>query len=262
MKLPALVSLLAALLFPPSLCARPVILFGQIGKAAVMASLERDGEALTGWYIYSDIGKQLLLAGRIDAAGGFHLDETAGGKKTGAFEGKTEGARWAGVWRGRAGGAPLTFVLTESHDKLAEASGRFRCATKRRDKGGWTYEHSLTFELTKGSVTALDASLTESSSSDDQQGCFYALRDFAQIPSDVGVLLKAKDEDEPMTPESQRCTIRIVGDAGHLFVKFGASAAKNDDCRYSGTTAFCSPRSWMADMIVDRRTHSCKTIGD
>ena len=262
MKVSAIVSLLAALLFPATLCARPLYLFGQIGKSSVIASLDRDGDALNGWYVYSDVGKQLLLAGRIDAAGAFQLDETASGKKTGHIEGKTEGGRWTGEWRAPAGGAPLAFVLTESRDKLADATSRLRCTTKRKDSAGWTYEHALTLELAKGVVKGLDASLTESSTADDQQGCFYGLKDFTQIPTDGGILLKAKDEDEPMTPDSQRCTIRILGDADHLLVRFGASGEKNDDCRFSGTTAFCSPRSWMADMIVNRRSNSCKSVGD
>lgn len=260
-KSAAIFALFAALLFPATLYARPVYLFGTIGKSTVIASLDRNDEALTGWYVYSDVGKQLLLGGRIDAAGGFQLDETAGGKKTGHFEGKMEGGRWTGAWRNPTGGAPLAFALTESRDKLADVNSRFRCATKRKDSG-WTYEHSLTLELAKGAVKGFDASLTESSAADGQQGCFYALRDFAEVPTDAGILLKAKDEDEPMTPDSQRCTIRIVGDADHLFVHFGDSGETNDDCRFSGTTAFCSPRSWMADMIVNRRTNSCRSIGD
>ena len=266
MKLSAVVFFLVAFLLPATLGARPLYLFGQIGKSSVIASLDRDGDpvkgwAVKGWYVYSDVGRQLLLEGRVDSAGGFQLDETAGGKKTGHFEGRTEGGRWTGAWRNPAGGAPLAFVLTESRDKLADTNGRFRCATKRKDSG-WTYEHSLTLGLAKGAVKALDASLTESSTADDQQGCSYALRDFTQVPSDVGILLKAKDEDQPMTPDSQRCTIHIVGDADHLFIQFGASGATNDDCRFSGTTAFCSPRSWMADMIVNRRANNCKSIGD
>jgi hypothetical protein len=262
MKLSAIVALFAALLFPATLCAQPVYLFGQIGRSAVMASLDRNGDALTGWYVYMDVGKQLLLTGRIDAAGGFGLDATAGGRKTGRFEGKTVGGRWTGAWRGSAGGAPLAFTLAETRDTLAEASGRYRCATKRKDKSGWTYEHSLAVEIAHGAVQALDASLAESSATDGQQGCFYALGDFTQVPAEAGILLRAKDEDHPLTADSQRCTIRIVGDADHLFVRFGDSGEKNDDCRFSGTTAFCSPRSWMADMIVDRRTNRCKSVGD
>jgi hypothetical protein len=74
--------------------------------------------------------------------------------------------------------------------------------------------------------------------------------------------LKAKDEDQPPTADSQRCTIRIVGDADALYVQFGDWTEQNNDCRFSGDRAFCSPRSWPADMIVNRRTKSCRTVGE
>ncbi|MBV8663582.1 MAG: hypothetical protein JO107_10810, partial [Hyphomicrobiales bacterium] len=67
-------------------------------------------------------------------------------------------------------------------------------------------------------------------------------------------------EDQPLTPDSQRCTIHVIGDANHLFVQFGDPGEDHNDCRFSGSTAFCSPRSWMADFIVDRRAKTCKPI--
>ncbi len=262
MKLPAVLVVVAALLFPATLSAHPLYLFGQIGKSNVMATLDRDGDALSGWYAYLDIGKELRLSGRIDATGGFQLDETVESKKTGRLQGKIDGGHWTGEWRKPDGGSPLPFTLNESRDTLAAVSGAFRCSSTRRDRDGWTYEYSLQLDLAKGAVKALDAGLSESSKQDGRQGCFYALGDFAKVPTDVGVLLKAKDEDDPLTEDSQRCTIRIVGDADHLFVQFGDLTQKNDDCRFSGTTAFCSPRSWMADVIVDRKTKRCRTVGE
>jgi hypothetical protein len=261
MKLPAVLVLVAALLFPATLSAHPLYLFGQIGKSNVMATLTRDGDALSGWYTYLDIGKELRLAGRIDATGDFQLDETVDAKKTGRLQGKIDGGHWTGEWRKPDGGSPLPFTLSESRDTLGAVSDEFRCSSKRRDKDGWTYDHSLKLDLAKGAVKALDAGLSESSKQDGQQGCFYSLGDFAKVPTDVGVLLKAKDEDDPLTEDSQRCTIRIVGDADTLFVQFGDLTEKNNDCRFSGTTAFCSPRSWMADIIVNRRTKGCKSVG-
>jgi hypothetical protein len=261
MKLPAVLFFVAASLLPAPLSAHPLYFFGQIGKSSVMATLDREGNALTGWYLYLDIGKELRLSGQIDAAGDFQLDETVDLKKTGRLQGKIDGGRWTGEWRRPDGGSPLPFTLNEAHDTLAAVSGQFRCSTKKRDKSGWTYAHSLKLDLAKGAVKALDAGLSESSANEGQQGCFYSLGDFAQVPADVGVLLKAKDEDDPMTEDSQRCTIRIVGDADHLFVQFGDLTEKNNDCRYSGTTAFCSPRSWMADIVVDRKTKGCKSVG-
>jgi hypothetical protein len=262
MRLARILTLVAALLFPAALAAQPVYLFGRIGKSEVMAALDRRGDALTGWYLYFGVDKTLRLAGRIDPGGGFQLDETVDGRKTGALAGTMDGGRWSGEWRNPAGGAPLAVTLAESRDTLAGSSDSVRCAAKRRDKDGWTYEHSLTLALANGSVRTLDAASTATSAEDGRQGCFYALGDFRRVPSHVGVLLSATDEDDPLTADSQRCTIRIVGDADHLFVQFGDPSEPNDDCRFSGSTAFCSPRSWMADFVVDRRTKSCKPVGD
>lgn len=261
LRLPAVIAIVAAALFPAALSAHPLYLFGQIGKSKVMAALERQGDALTGWYLYLDVGKELRLAGRIDASGDFQLDETVDSKKTGRLEGKMDGGHWSGEWRKPDGDSPLPFALSEAKDALAAVSGEFRCSSKRRDKEGWTYEHSLKLDLAKGAVKALDAALSESSAAEGRQGCFYSLQDFSQVATDAGVLLKAKDEDDPITDDSQHCTIRIVGDADTLFVQFGDLTEKNDDCRFSGATAFCSPRSWMADIIVDRKTKSCKSVG-
>ncbi len=257
-KLPTMVAFLIALLLPAALQARPVYLFGEIGKSAVLAVVDRTGDRLSGWYLYVAVGKQLQLAGQIDADGGFRLDESVDARKTGAFEGKFAEGRWSGEWRAGAG-APLAFSLTETRDPLADANGTFRCATKQR-KEGWSFGQSLTLELAKGSVTTLEASTTASAAQEGENGCFYSLKDFTPVPSDVGLLLTAKDEDQPITPDSQRCTIRVVGDANHLVVQFGDTADAHNDCRFSGSTAFCSPRSWPADFIVDRRTKSCKPI--
>jgi len=258
----AILAFLASLLFPAAVSAHTVYLFGQIGKSAVLAAIDRDENELSGWYLYLDVGKQLQLAGKIGATGDFQLDETVDGHKTGRFEGKAEGGRWSGEWRAPGGGAPLVFTLNESRDTLADFSGRFHCAKSKKDKGGWTYDLSLTLEMTKGAVKALEAGRSESSTQDDSQGCFYSLENFTRVPADVGVLLKAKDEDDPPTDDSQHCTIRILGDADHLFLRFGDAEEKNNDCRFSGDRAFCSPNSWMADVIVDRRTKSCKSVGD
>lgn len=262
MKLAAAFVFAATLLFPVSLSAHSLYLFGWIGKSPVMAALNRNGEALTGWYLYLDVGKELQLSGKIDANGGFQLDETVDGRKTGHLKGATEGQSWTGQWQKPDGGSPLAFAMSESRDNLAAVSGQFRCATKERGGYGWTYAHRLKLDLSRGVVKALDDRRTESSAQDGEQGCLYGLDDFGQAPADVGVLLKAKDEDEPKTEDSQSCTIRIVGNEDYLFLQFGDPTVKNDDCRYSGDTAFCSPRSWPADLIVNRRTNGCKSVGD
>ncbi|HEY1941512.1 MAG TPA: hypothetical protein VGH40_05250 [Roseiarcus sp.] len=259
MKLAAILAFLVALIVPATLQARPVYLFGEIGKSSVLAAVDQEGDRLSGWYLYPAVGKELQLSGQIDASGSFRLDESVDAHKTGVFEGKSAGGRWNGEWRNAAGGAPLAFSMTENREALADASGLFRCVVKQQ-KQGWTFRQSLTLELAKGALKALKASAAESSAQDGEQGCFYSLEDFTPVPSDVGLVLKAKDEDQPLDADSQRCTIQVVGDADHLLVQFGDPWETHNDCRFSGTTAFCSPRSWMTDFVVDRRTKSCKPI--
>ena len=229
-----------------------------------MAILNRQDNTLTGWYLYLAIGRELRLDGRIDPTGDFQLDETVDSGKTGRFQGRANGGRWTGEWLKTGGGRALAFTLTETRDTLAALSGQFRCSTKKQDKVfGWTYAYSLNLSLARGAVRAFDARLDEASTYGESQGCGYALRDFSQVPSsDVGILLKAKDEDQPETDDLQRCTIRIVGDADYLFLQIGDFTEKNNNCRFSGATAFCSSRSWMSDMIVNRKTQSCKSVGD
>ena len=91
MKLAAIAVLLAAMVLPATLHARPVYLFGEIGKSSVLAVVDREGNALSGWYLYSAVGKELQLSGQSDASGAFHLDESVDAHKTGVFEGKFDG---------------------------------------------------------------------------------------------------------------------------------------------------------------------------
>jgi hypothetical protein len=207
-------------------------------------------------------GGDLKLDGHLAANGDLSLVESVDGKTTGAFEGRNVDGVWSGAWRKAGGGAPVAFTLTQTSDTLASVSGEFACASQKQDKTyGWTYHHALKLALALGKVKALDASASATSRQGDDQGCYYSLDLFRQAQTKVGALLKAKDDQSPDDPEAQHCTIRIVGDADHLFVEFGDITETNNDCRFTSDRAFCSPRSWMSDFIVDRKNRTCRPVG-
>jgi hypothetical protein len=103
--------------------------------------------------------------------------------------------------------------------------------------------------------------LGETSKEGDDQSCSVGLGDLKQVPSDAGILLRGKSTEALEATNTQRCTIRIVGEGDALYVEVGdADGGGNDDCKGSGDAMFCSPRSFWTDMIVDRRTQTCKSV--
>jgi hypothetical protein len=75
-----------------------------------------------------------------------------------------------------------------------------------------------------------------------------------QVPSDAGVLLRAKEDDEKDTSEdAQHCTLRILGDDNYLYVRV-------DGCKGAGDTMFCSARGSLTDLVVNRKAQTCKAV--
>ena len=93
---------------------------GYVSGLPVQINLTREGGKLTGNYFYTRIGKQLKLAGTIDAEGNFKLNETnAANKTTGEFSGKwveeanANGVRLEGEWRKPNSQDTLGFIASE-----------------------------------------------------------------------------------------------------------------------------------------------------
>lgn len=93
---------------------------GYLSGTSIQMTLTREGGKLSGTYLYTRIGKDLKLAGTIDAAGNFKLKETdAAGKTTGEFSGKwieeenANGASLEGEWRKPNSRNTLNFALSE-----------------------------------------------------------------------------------------------------------------------------------------------------
>jgi hypothetical protein len=126
----------AILIIAATVCvsAQTKIFSGYVNGIPVQISLTRDGDKLSGTYFYTRIGKNLNLAGTIDAEGNFKLKETdASGKTTGEFSGKwsetanTNGAMLEGEWRKPNSDESLGFIAGE---QVIEFSGGGKFTTK------------------------------------------------------------------------------------------------------------------------------------
>lgn len=252
-----IVTMLAA---PQFASAHPLYLTGTIGAAPVLLMIERNDEAVSGWYLYLRQGKQIRLEGKVAADGAFTLDEFSGpaSQKTGQFDGRIARGQWTGVWRKPALPATLPLRLTESADTLAGLTGRFTCATKKVDRAfGYTYRHSMKLQVTRGAVKAFDIKRGETGTHGEDQACIVALSDMKQEKSDAGILLRSSGSAADSGP---RCTIRIVGAGDFLYVQMGDWTESGNDCRGDDGAMYCSPRSFWADMIVNRKTRACVSV--
>jgi Protein of unknown function (DUF3298)/Deacetylase PdaC len=105
---------------------------GTIGEKKVQLTLTRAGNKLSGKYFYQDIGKDLRLAGTIDAEGNFKLEEyDARNTKTGEFKGKWNqgegGIYLEGEWTNPKNDKSLIFSLGE---EMIYFTGRTRLINK------------------------------------------------------------------------------------------------------------------------------------
>jgi hypothetical protein len=101
---------------------------GQVdGKLPVRLTLAKNGQQLTGAYVYTKVGKPLKLQGTVNGEGEFTLDEfDAAGQKTGGFKGEFTGpTRMEGSWSGPKTKEPLHFFAYEGFTKPTDATGPF-----------------------------------------------------------------------------------------------------------------------------------------
>lgn len=102
---------------------------GTIGQQAVVVKLQRDGDKLTGSYVYERVGQAIKLTGRVDAAGGVTLQEfDAAGRQTGKFTGKFGSGESAddfalsGTWTRPDGSRESYFNLSEQYLAFKQAN--------------------------------------------------------------------------------------------------------------------------------------------
>ncbi len=256
-----LLSFMIMLVVPTLASAQPALLSGTVGKAPVLLTLTNDNGRLYGWYIYLRVGKGIRLEGTLNAAGRFTLDEFPlddPGKKTGVFAGTVAQGRWTGMWRKPEGGSDLAVDLNENHATLADSNINLQCAATRTDKRfGNISKYALTLGVTNGAIRKLSLAQNTTSKSGGDQGCMIGLDDLKPVKSDVGLLLQTDDLAEDKTP---RCTIRFIDVGDYLYVQIGDATAGHNDCRGGEEVAYCSPRQFWADMIVDRKSSTCRPV--
>jgi hypothetical protein len=239
-------------LFPLPVAAQPLAFFGDIGGTPIFVSLDRNGGKLSGWYLYINQATQIRLEGSIDAAN-FALDEFSfeNGRKTGSFKGTPGEAAWLGTWQS-AEGRQLKLTLRQNRDASSSLNARVHCKARFTDSG-YTFLYSLDLQATKGRVTRLSLS-SDVTGWNEEHGCSIDLSDLRQVPSDAGVLLRAKEDDEKDTSEgAQHCALRILGDDNYLYVHV-------DGCKGAGDTMFCSTRGSLTDLVVNRKAQTCKAV--
>ena len=242
-----------ACLFASPAGAETIFFDGTIGKAPVFGSLSRDGDRLSGSYLYLKYGKDIELQGKIGKSGAVHLDETSFDttKKSGNFDGHIANGAWSGTWTNTSGGAPLPFAFIENHDTLAKFSGDFRCAEHHTDKKfGYKYSRSARVTFMNGALTHLDLSQESDGTDGDSQTCSIGLSDLKRVPGGPGVVLRGKG-DVP-GEEGEHCTIHVVAGANYVFVSPGDLNEQNNDCKGAADVMFCSPRANFADFLIDR----------
>ncbi len=256
----------AALLavFPSRAYALSDIYFGSIDTYPIVVELQRDGEALSGWYFYRAHAKLIQLSGSMGRDGSFRLDELSSGKKTAAFEGHSKDGQWQGNWHAaNNAAAPLSFTFKPADAQANALDGSYACTGKRHDStANGQYQSDLRWNLklavAAGRVRAFSAKQTTRMDTLVEQGCSINLGDVRQQPAAVGVLLKAQGDSDD--DQAHDCTVRVIANADTAIVKFGSDGTGGDDCRGLGATMFCSARGGWADMVLDRKNNTCKAL--
>jgi hypothetical protein len=252
--------LAAAMLLCGSAAAQPIQLYGNVGAAPVFLDLSRNGDTVSGWYFYLKVAKQIRLEGRLDHNGFFQLEEytASSNTRTGSFKGRAKDGHWSGTWYNAKGASPHSISFDVLRSTLRDVDGHFQCTTKHSDpQFDYTYTHSLNLALADGRVKGISMARKERSEGGDAQSCQIGMSDLKQQPSPVGILLRAKAD---RARSGQHCTIRLYRAGDYLVIRTGNPSQAGDDCRGAGDEMFCSPRSFWADLVVNRNTQVCRSV--
>lgn len=132
------------------------------------------------------------------------------------------------------------------------------CTAHKSDRRfGYRYRYDVTLSVLRGSVRRFKLSQRATSKYGDDQGCDIGLDSLKQEADDDTILLRTTTAN---SLEKPGCTIRIVADRKQIRIQIGDAAEQGNDCRGSDGEMYCSPRSFWADMIVDRKTAACRPV--
>ena len=252
-RLPTIAALLLAAAMP--LRAATLYLSGTVGKAPVFVTVERSEGSIDGWYVYLRKGRQIRLEGHVDAGGALTLTEkdASTNAATGAFEGRIDGERWTGSWHKPGIGMSLPFALAENREPIAE-NARFHCAARNADRESkYTFRNSLDLELRSGEVAKFALESSATATDGDEQACHLGNEDLERAASSGGLLLETGTE-------RPRCTVRVMRAGAYLYVAVGDANEEGNDCRMLEDTAFCSPRAFWTDLVLDTKSGDCKPV--
>jgi hypothetical protein len=214
-----------------------VSLVGTVGTLPVRVELTRRGDTLSGTYYY-DLAKpglrsalsQLQLSGRIDARGGFKLDESevaeGGERSTGTFEGTLStngGVRAEGTWRS-PGRKTLPFSLAER--RLAVAGAAFMTMGGSELNRGVGYEVEAHYPALRDDTPAVRAFNSAAEAfANERVAAFKAL---------VTTEERARDDDYEvhfgyeLTPSIETATDRVVSVVFTEYVNSGGAYPNTD----------------------------------
>lgn len=130
------------------------------------------------------------------------------------------------------------------------------CTARKTDRRfGYRYRYDVTLSVRDGRVRRFNLSQRATSKDSDDQGCAIGLDDLTQEPGEGGIVLRTGEGDA-----KPRCTIRITAEGRQIRVRIGDSAEEGNDCRGGDNVMYCSPRSFWADVVIDRKTSACRPV--
>ncbi|MCK9908436.1 hypothetical protein MXD81_04810 [Microbacteriaceae bacterium K1510] len=145
-----------------------------------------------------------------------------------------------------------------SGEKAALSTADIVCTARKTDRRfGYRYRYDVTLSVRAGQVRRFNLSQRATSKDGDDQGCAIGLDDFKQEAGAGVIVLRdanAKGEAKP------RCTIRITTEGQQIRIRIGDAAEEGNDCRGGDNVMYCSPRSFWADVIIDRKTSACRPV--
>lgn len=141
-------------------------------------------------------------------------------------------------------------------EKAALSTADIVCTARKTDRRfGYRYRYDVTLSVRAGQVRRLALSQQATSKDGDDQGCAIGLDDLKQETGDGAIVLRdAEGNTKP------RCTIRITTEGQQIRIRIGDAAEEGNDCRDGDNVMYCSPRSFWADVIIDRKTSACRPV--